>query len=45
MFTPLQVGDLNTMWLRHIKTQSESNSATPAEMPSTPKKVARSILY
>ena len=39
-----KVGDLNTMWLRHIKTQSESNSATPAEMPSTPKKVARSVL-
>ena len=33
-----KVGELNSMWLKHIKT-SESNSATPAEMPSTPKKV------
>ena len=33
-----KVGELNQMWLKHIKT-SESNSGTPAEMPSTPKKV------
>ena len=33
-----KVGELNTMWLKHIKS-SESNSATPSEMPSTPKKV------
>ena len=33
-----KVGELNTMWLKHIKS-SESNTATPSEMPSTPKKV------
>ena len=33
-----KVGDLNTMWLKHIKS-TESNTATPSEMPSTPKKV------
>ena len=38
-----KVGELNSMWLKHIKT-SESNSATPAEMPSTPKKVLLLIL-
>ena len=37
-----KVGELNSMWLKHIKT-SESNSATPAEMPSTPKKVTFDI--
>jgi len=38
-----KVGDLNTMWLKHIKS-SESNSGTPAEMPSTPKKFLGSLL-
>ena len=33
-----KVGELNTMWLKHIKS-SESATATPSEMPSTPKKV------
>ena len=32
------MGELNTMWLKHIKS-SESATATPSEMPSTPKKV------
>lgn len=39
-----KVGDLNTMWLKHIKS-SESNSGTPAEMPSTPKKVCKTFCY
>ena len=34
-----KVGELNTMWLKHINKPAESNSGTPAEMPSTPKKV------
>ena len=33
-----KVGELNTMWLKHIKS-AESATATPSEMPSTPKKV------
>jgi len=37
-----KVGELNNMWLKHIKTV-ESNSATP-EMPSTPKKFLGSLL-
>ena len=39
-----KVGELNTMWLKHIKQSSESNCATPAEMPSTPKKFLGSLL-
>jgi len=38
-----KVGDLNTMWLKHIKS-AESNTATPSEMPSTPKKFLGSLL-
>jgi len=37
-----KVGELNNMWLKHIKT-AESNAGTP-EMPSTPKKFLGSLL-
>ena len=37
-----KVGELNSMWLKHIKT-AESNTGTP-EMPSTPKKFLGSLL-
>lgn len=37
-----KVGELNNMWLKHIKTV-ESNTGTP-EMPSTPKKFLGSLL-
>ena len=40
-----KVGDLNTMWLKHINKPAESNSVTPAEMPSTPKKVVFLLDY
>ena len=38
-----KVGELNTMWLKHIKS-AESATATPSEMPSTPKKFLGSLL-
>ena len=37
-----KVGELNNMWLKHVKT-AESNTGTP-EMPSTPKKFLGSLL-
>jgi len=39
-----KVGELNTMWLKHINKAAESSSGTPAEMPSTPKKFLGSLL-
>ena len=40
-----KVGAWNTMWLKHINKPAESNSVTPAEMPSTPKKVVFLLDY
>merc|ERR1719350_1353015 len=39
-----KVGELNTMWLKHINKPAESNCGTPSEMPSTPKKFLGSLL-
>ena len=40
-----KVGELNTMWMKHINKSADSNnSLTPAEMPSTPKKFLGSLL-